>query len=160
MLWDCLIIVATLSNGHPGLVRHCVYAGIVDCVVAIMNQHPGHETLQSFCLLAIHRFITGEHNGSKQLVIGATTTTTSYCTDNNSGLNANIKAMKKFPERCRLQHLGSQILYKISYEDLAERIVDAGAIGVLAAAVERSYDNYDGAPSIKTFARHAMKKLI
>jgi hypothetical protein len=160
LILDCIGIIAVLSTKHPGLVRHCVYVGILDCVVAIMKQHPDDVSVQHYCVKAIQEFTTDMYYSSKQLVIGTTAAnTTNDILNTNTGLKAVIQALKKFPEHCRVQHLGCQIMYNVSYEDLAERIIDAGAICVLAAAMETLYVNYDRAP-IKSLALKAMKKLI
>jgi hypothetical protein len=157
LTWACVELAVMLSKDHPELVHHFVYAGIIDCIVAVMIQHPD---LQELCLNAIQVCTTDEYYASKQLVLGKSISTTANDTidgtDKSTGLNAIIQLMKKFPEREGIQEYGCQILYNISYEDLAERIIDAGAIGVLAVAMEQ----YSSNPSIKSIARKAMIELL
>lgn len=158
---DCIAIVAVLSDGHPGLVRHCVYAGIIDCVVDIMSRYWGHEILQKYCIGAINVFANADYKASKQLVIGTVTAiTTNDGSGTNTGLKAVIHAMKTFPECATLQYACCQHLHYISYEDLAERIIDAGAIGVLAAAMDFSSDVAFEGPIIKKLALETIKKLV
>lgn len=151
ILWNCLTIVGRVSKDHPGLVHQFFYAGIIDCIVAVMNQHADDVHLQFVCLSAIEVFTYDEYDGSKQLV----------GTDDNIGFEAIVHTMKTFPQNSAIQRLGCQIIYNVSYDDLlVEQIIDAGAIGVLAAAMERPDGFASSSPSIKDLARTAMACLL
>lgn len=95
-LLNCFATVKSVSESHSRLYRQFFDAGIVDCITAIMNEHPDDVHLQKLCLDAIILFATRKYYGAKQLVLGTTTTTTTDdntfitndSTDNNTGLRA------------------------------------------------------------------------